>query len=173
MMETSVIVNQLACMEAGCPDVELVMTLLRPKPRPKLMFKIFKAAKDLTIDELRAALEKAVAEEKGEPESKAAKHDHDEGAEHGHAEHGHAEHGHKGDCDCGHDHDEHGHDKKEHGHAEHKEHGHKEEHDHGHKEHGHADGHKGDCCGHDHDEHGHKEHEHGHAEHKEHKEHGH
>ena len=39
--ETSVIVNQLACKEAGCPDVEVVITLLRAKPRPKLMFKIY------------------------------------------------------------------------------------------------------------------------------------
>ena len=33
--ETSVICNQLACKEEGCPDVEVVMTLLRAKPRPK------------------------------------------------------------------------------------------------------------------------------------------
>ena len=43
--ETSVIVNQLACKEAGCPDVELVITLIRAKPRPKLMFKVFEFTK--------------------------------------------------------------------------------------------------------------------------------
>ena len=61
--ETSVIVNQLECQETGCPDVELVITLLRPKPLPKLMFKIFKAAADLTEDEVKKALEEAMAKE--------------------------------------------------------------------------------------------------------------
>ena len=63
--ETSVIVNQLACKEVGCPDVEVVMTLLRPKPRPKLMFKIYKAACDLSKEEVEEAMVKAVAEEAG------------------------------------------------------------------------------------------------------------
>ena len=61
--ETSIIVNQLACMEEGCPDVELVCTLLRPKPAPKLMFKIYKAAKDLTEEEVAAAVKQAKEEE--------------------------------------------------------------------------------------------------------------
>ena len=110
--ETSVIVNQLACMEAGCPDVEVVCTLLRAKPRPKLMFKIYKAAKDLSSEEVEAAMKKAVAEEAGEHE-------------HGHAEPVAAKgSGCHDDC-CGHDHghEEHGHEEKhggehEHGHAE-------------------------------------------------------
>ena len=65
--ETSVIVNQLACSEDGCPDVELVISLLRPKPQPKLMFKIYKAAVDLSHEELEAALVKATAEQAGKP----------------------------------------------------------------------------------------------------------
>ena len=91
--ETSVIVNQLACKEVGCPDVEVVMTLLRAKPRPKLMFKLYKAAADLTNDEVGTALRTALAEEKGE----AHEADHD---------HGHADSGHDGcqDPDCNHDH---------------------------------------------------------------------
>ena len=44
-------------MEDGCPDVELVITLIRPKPRPKLMFKIYKAAVDLSKEDLAKALE--------------------------------------------------------------------------------------------------------------------
>ena len=44
--------NQLACKEVGCPDVEVVMTLLRKKPREKLMFKVYKAAADMTNDEV-------------------------------------------------------------------------------------------------------------------------
>ena len=110
--ETSVIVNQLACMEEGCPDVEVVMTLLRAKPRPKLMFKVFKAAADMTLDDVKAAMGTALADE-----AKAANGGH---AEHGHAEHGHADghgDGHH-DCDgCGHDHHENEHaQKSEHGH---------------------------------------------------------
>ena len=112
--ETSVIVNQLACMEAGCPDVEVVCTLLRAKPRPKLMFKIYKAAKDLSSEEVEAAMKKAIAEEAG-------------GGEH---EHGHAEPVaakgsgcHDDCCEHEHGHGEHGHEEKhggehEHGHAE-------------------------------------------------------
>ena len=101
--ETSVIVNQLACKEAGCPDVEVVMTLLRAKPKEKLMFKVYKAAADLSEDEVSSALKKAMAEEQGVAEA----HDHGH-AEHG-VEHGHGEdHGHGDDCDCGHDHG-HGH----------------------------------------------------------------
>ena len=57
--ETSIICNQLACREDDCPDVELVITLIRQKPRPKLMFKIYKAAVDLTKGELRTALVQA------------------------------------------------------------------------------------------------------------------
>ena len=61
--ETSTIVNQLACQEEGCPDVEVVITLLRPKPRPRLMFKIYKAAADLTREEVEAAVKAALAKE--------------------------------------------------------------------------------------------------------------
>jgi len=116
--ETSVIVNQLACKEVGCPDVEVVMTLLRPKPRPKLMFKIYKAAAELTNGEISEALQKALAAEQGTEHA----HEHAEQVpekkadEHGHDEHGHDEHVHSGDC-CGHDHDD-GHDgQHEHGHT--------------------------------------------------------
>ena len=86
--ETSVIVNQLACKEVGCPDVEVVMTLLRAKPRPKLMFKVYKAAADLTNDEVQAALQKALAEEqhKEHEEHKSHAHDHDDSHDHGHAD---------------------------------------------------------------------------------------
>ena len=63
-----------------------------------------------TIEEVQAALNKALAEEKG------AAHGH----EHGHDEHGHGhKEGEHGDCDCGHDHAEGGHDGHEHGHKEH------------------------------------------------------
>lgn len=105
--ETNVIVNQLACKEPGCPDVECVLTLIRAKPRPKLMFKIYKAAAELSQDEVNAALQKALTEESG-----AHDHDHAEAAD------GHA--GHAADCDCcdEHGHDEHGHDEAEHGHDE-------------------------------------------------------
>ena len=97
--ETSVIVNQLACMEAGCPDVEVVCTLLRAKPRPKLMFKIYKAAKDLSSEEVEAAMKKAIAEEAGEHE-------------HGHAEPVAAKgSGCHDDC-CEHEHG-HGHDHRD------------------------------------------------------------
>ena len=151
--ETSVIVNQLECKEPGCPPVELVLTLLRSKKsgRPKLMFKIFKAAIDVTQEEVKAAMDKAIAEEAGVETKKEHSHDHDEKK---HDEHGH-QHAEDGSC-CGHDHDDH---KEEHGHHE-SEHGHHEKKEHGHHEH------SGDCCGHDHghDEHGHdeKRHDHGH-----------
>ena len=134
--ETNVIVNQLACQEAGCPDVEVVITLLRGKAtgRPKLMFKIYKAAADLSIEEVEKAMREALAEEQGH--GKEHEHGHDNGhadgggdccehghAEHGHAEHGHAEHGHAEGADC-----------CEHGHGEDHEHGHKgKEHEHGHE----------------------------------------
>mmetsp|Transcript_42594 Transcript_42594/g.137013 ORF Transcript_42594/g.137013 Transcript_42594/m.137013 type:complete len:216 (+) Transcript_42594:57-704(+) len=168
--ETNVICNQLECKEPGCPPVELVMTLLRAKPKQKLMFKIFKAASEVTREEVDAAMKRAIAEEAG-------------GHDHGHADGKHA------DGCCGHDHDE----KEkahEHGHgAEKADHGHKhsggccggdeelparmkaaqdaKSHAHGHSEekadHGaHGDG----CCGHDHAEKG--AHEHGHAEKKDH-----
>ena len=75
--ETSVIVNQLACMEAGCPDVEVVCTLLRAKPRPKLMFKIYKAAKDLSQEELQRAVQDATAKEAGETKAGETKADDD------------------------------------------------------------------------------------------------
>lgn len=99
--ETSVIVNQLACKEAGCPDVEVVITLLRAKPRPKLMFKIYKAASELTSDEVGAAMQKATADEQEElaAATKVA-HDHDHDAQ----DHGHA-HGIGDDCGCGESHE--------------------------------------------------------------------
>jgi hypothetical protein len=118
--ESTVIVNQLQCKEPGCPDVEVVITLLRARPRAKLMFKIFKAVAELSREEVELAMQTAMDEESGKAKPQA--HDHDE-EKHGHAEqeHGHAEHGHAEgggvDCGCGHDHAEHGH--AEHGHAEH------------------------------------------------------
>ncbi|EOD35553.1 hypothetical protein EMIHUDRAFT_98554 [Emiliania huxleyi CCMP1516] len=132
--ETNVICNQLECKEPGCPPVELVMTLLRAKPKQKLMFKIFKAASEVTREEVDAAMKRAIAEEAG-------------GHDHGHADGKHA------DGCCGHDHDE---EKAEHGHHDH---GHAEKKaDHGHADGKHADG----CCGHDNDE-KEKAHEHGHG----------
>ena len=152
--ETSVIVNQLQCQEAGCPDVELVMTLLRAKPRPKLTFKIFKAAVDLSREELETALRQALAEEEG-PANKAAKHDHDHDEHgHGHDEHGHG-HAHDGKC-CDHDHSEDAHAKSDHGHGH--DHGHDE---HASKDHGHV--HDGNCCDHDHSEDAHAKSDHAHG----------
>ena len=129
--ETSVIVNQLACKEEGCPDVEVVMTLLRAKPRPKLMFKVYKAAAELSSEEVEAAMQTALAKEAQELEAQTSEtKEHD----HGHAEtkehdHGHADGGGHEDCShddcCGHDH--------AHSDGQHKE---KDE-DHSH-EHGHA-----------------------------------
>jgi len=146
--ETSVIVNQLACKEVGCPDVEVVMTLLRAKPRPKLMFKIYKAASELTLEEVSSALKMALAEEQGTGDVQH---------EHGHAEAaGSHEHGHEHGAAC-----------CEHGHAD--DHKHAEAHDHGHAEaaagHDHAQKGGGDCCEHGHaDAHKHAEaHEHGHV----------
>ena len=107
--ETSVIVNQLACKEVGCPDVEVVMTLLRAKPRPKLMFKIYKAAAGLAREEVEAALQQALSEEQGSHDVHA--HGHDNGDDHSHAEGGHDD-----GCGCGqeHGHQEHDHDVHEH-----------------------------------------------------------
>ena len=59
--ETSVIVNQLACKEAGCPDVEVVMTLLQ-RSRGQAIFKVYKAAADERRD-VESALSKALTEE--------------------------------------------------------------------------------------------------------------
>ena len=156
--ETSVIVNQLSCKEEGCPDVEVVMTLLRAKPRPKLMFKVFKAAADLSREEVQEALQKAMDEEAKENEKECRGHDHHE---HGHQSddhsHGNGEHH---DVCCGHDHAD---GKNAHSHSDGKhEHGHeKHEHDHG------DGGHHNGCCDHDHSdgthEHGHESsHSHGH-----------
>ena len=123
--ETSVIVNQLACKEAGCPDVELVITLIRAKPRPKLMFKVFKAAADLSKDDVEEALRTALADERAQEESAGShEHGHADGHADGHNEaheHGHGE-AHGDNCGCEHDHggpdkqsqEGHGH---EHGHA--------------------------------------------------------
>eukprot|EP00325_Prymnesiales_sp_UTEX-LB-985_P025858 CAMPEP_0174720876 /NCGR_PEP_ID=MMETSP1094-20130205/34741_1 /TAXON_ID=156173 /ORGANISM="Chrysochromulina brevifilum, Strain UTEX LB 985" /LENGTH=164 /DNA_ID=CAMNT_0015921451 /DNA_START=27 /DNA_END=521 /DNA_ORIENTATION=+ len=99
--ETNVIVNQLACKEVGCPDVEVVITLKRAKPRPRLMFKIYKAAAELTREEVVQAMHEAERKESEEQAGQAT-----DTHDHGHAE---AEEGHHadGDCDCGHDH-EHG-----------------------------------------------------------------
>ena len=124
--DTSVIVNQLACAEAGCPDVEVVMTLLRAKPRPKLMFKLYKTAADLTSDEVESALRAALAEEQGKEHA----HEHGDGHDHGHAD-GHAGGHAGGDC-CGHEHG----DDHEHGHADGREGGHTDcgtSHKHGHE----------------------------------------
>ena len=56
-----------ACQEEGCPDVELVITLRRPRPQPKLMFKIYKAAADLTHEQLEKGLKLAKAWEESKP----------------------------------------------------------------------------------------------------------
>ena len=69
--ETTVIVTQLACKEDGCPDVELVIRLVRAKPRPKLMFKIYKEAVNVSREELEKALLQAMANETGESAGEA------------------------------------------------------------------------------------------------------
>jgi len=149
--ETSVIVNQLACREEGCPDVEVVLTLLRAKPRSKLMFKIYKAAADLSREEVEAALRKAIEEEQqsgAPPDIQEDSHGDHEHKEHSHHDHGHGEGGHDEGC-C--DHDHHSDAKQEH-------------------EHGHGDGaHHEGCCSSDHSdgkhEHDHeKHHDHGHKD---------
>ena len=121
-METSVIVNQLACKEAGCPDVEVVITLLRAKKtgRAKLMFKIYKAAAEITRDEVEHAMRAAQKTE--QEELSASKEAHDAHA-HGHNEEDHG-HAHGDDCGCEHGHDEgnadeHKKPKHEHDHIEH------------------------------------------------------
>ena len=98
---------------------------------------------DVTQEEAVGALNKALAEEKGEKQADAHDHGHQDASKAGGCEDG---------C-CGDDHG-HGH-EDEHGHAE-KSAKHSDEHGH--------DDHSG-CCGgeHDHDEHDHSEH--GHAEH--------
>jgi hypothetical protein len=119
--ETSVIVNQLACKEEGCPDVEVVISLLRAKPRPKLMFKIYKAAAELSSDEVEAELRKALAAEQAElagSTKDAHSHDHAEkekGSDHAHVHGPDCEHGHVHGPDCDHD-GGHDHDIHEHGH---------------------------------------------------------
>ena len=69
--ETNVACNQLACQEEDCPDVEVVCRLHYPKPRPRLMFKIYKPATDITHEELEEALRKAQAEQATEGEDGA------------------------------------------------------------------------------------------------------
>jgi hypothetical protein len=101
------------------------MTLLRAKPRPKLMFKIYKAAFDLTKDEIGEAMRQAVAKEVAEAQKLRANEEH--GHDHGHDEHSHGHDECADDC-CGHDHSDrsgaaHGHDEakgahvSEHAHA--------------------------------------------------------
>ena len=36
-----------ACKEDDCPDIETAITLMRPKPREKLLFKIYKPAAEM------------------------------------------------------------------------------------------------------------------------------
>jgi hypothetical protein len=91
---TNVMVTQLACKEDDCPDIETAITLMRPKPREKLLFKIYKPAAEMTREEVEEALQKSVAEELLGTSDAA-------GGDAGHA----------GDC-C--DADEHGHDEHEH-----------------------------------------------------------
>lgn len=74
--ETNVIVNQLACKEEGCPDVELVIRLIYPKPRLKLSFKIYKAAIDMSREELEAAVQQAKAKEESEAAVNGAESEH-------------------------------------------------------------------------------------------------
>ena len=74
--ETNVIVNQLACKEEGCPDVELVIRLIYPKPRPKLSFKIYKAAIDMSREELETAVQQAKAKEESEAAANGAESEH-------------------------------------------------------------------------------------------------
>ena len=52
-----------ACKEDDCPDIETAITLMRPKPRAKLLFKIYKPAAEMIREDVESALQKAVAEE--------------------------------------------------------------------------------------------------------------
>ena len=52
-----------ACKEDDCPDIETAITLMRPKPREKLLFKIYKPAAEMIREDVESALQKAVAEE--------------------------------------------------------------------------------------------------------------
>ena len=57
--DTAVSINELRCAEEGCPPVETVVTVLR-KPAPA-MFKIYKAAVDVTEAEVIEGLAKMAA----------------------------------------------------------------------------------------------------------------
>lgn len=91
---TNVMVTQLACKEDDCPDIETAITLMRPKPREKLLFKIYKPAAEITCEEVEEALQKAMAEEvlaTSDAPGGGAGHVSDccDADEHGHNEHGH------------------------------------------------------------------------------------
>eukprot|EP00036_Acanthoecidae_sp_10tr_P010165 CAMPEP_0182929856 /NCGR_PEP_ID=MMETSP0105_2-20130417/22963_1 /TAXON_ID=81532 ORGANISM="Acanthoeca-like sp., Strain 10tr" /NCGR_SAMPLE_ID=MMETSP0105_2 /ASSEMBLY_ACC=CAM_ASM_000205 /LENGTH=153 /DNA_ID=CAMNT_0025068053 /DNA_START=24 /DNA_END=485 /DNA_ORIENTATION=+ len=63
--ETDVMVIQLACQEDDCPDVETAITLLRKAPKPKMTFKVYKPAAEMSRDDVEVALLKAVGKEQG------------------------------------------------------------------------------------------------------------
>eukprot|EP00929_Paragymnodinium_shiwhaense_P095671 TRINITY_DN5691_c0_g1_i6.p1 TRINITY_DN5691_c0_g1~~TRINITY_DN5691_c0_g1_i6.p1 ORF type:complete len:161 (+),score=32.29 TRINITY_DN5691_c0_g1_i6:74-556(+) len=126
--ETSWSVSEVRCPEEGCPPVETVLTDLSVKRASpgNGVYKIFKAIKDVTKDDVQKAL--ACAGATGC--DKVAEHKKTGGYDGGHAGHGNSGHAHGG---------YEGHDD---GHAA----------GHSHKGHDVLDSH-GDCCGgHSHDE---------------------
>lgn len=61
--ETVVMVNELQCFEPGCAPLETVVSLLAEK---SIVFKLFKAAADVTPADALEALQKALSGNVGE-----------------------------------------------------------------------------------------------------------
>lgn len=53
--DDAVVVNELRCVEPGCPPVETVIALLRAGTPPR-QIKVHKPAMEVTADDLRAAI---------------------------------------------------------------------------------------------------------------------
>jgi len=53
--DDAVVVNELRCVEPGCPPIETVVALLRAGKEPRQV-KIHKPATEITEDDLRSAL---------------------------------------------------------------------------------------------------------------------
>lgn len=53
--DDAVVVNELRCVEPGCPPVETVIALLRPGAPPR-QIKVHKPAVEVTAKDLRTAL---------------------------------------------------------------------------------------------------------------------
>lgn len=60
-------VSELSCREAGCPDVETVVAILREGEKPTIA-RVHKPIPDVSLQELQAAFERAlVPKPRGEP----------------------------------------------------------------------------------------------------------